>query len=58
MSRKEQPTVTRPVVTAAEPQLFVADLAASCEFFTQQLGFEIRRTCGLIPASFSQQLLR
>jgi catechol 2,3-dioxygenase-like lactoylglutathione lyase family enzyme len=32
---------TRPVLTAAEPQLFVADIAASCDFYTEKLGFSI-----------------
>lgn len=32
---------TRAVITAAEPQLFVADIKASCDFFTAKLGFEI-----------------
>src|SRR5437763_2524695 len=41
MSRQEQPTVIGPVITAAEPQLFVADVRASCDFFTQKLGFQI-----------------
>src|SRR3954469_13037082 len=30
---------TKPVITAAEPQLFVADIDASCAFFTTKLGF-------------------
>ncbi len=32
---------TRPVLTTAAPQLFVADIAASCDFFTRKLGFAI-----------------
>ena len=40
VSRQDQ-TITRPVITAAEPQLFVMDLRASCDFFTQRLGFRI-----------------
>ena len=31
----------RPALVAAEPQLFVADIKASCDFFTQKLGFAI-----------------
>lgn len=31
----------RPILTGAEPQLFVADIQASCGFFTRKLGFEI-----------------
>ena len=49
MSRQEQPTVMRPVITAAEPQLFVADLRASCDFFTQKLGFKIAFVYGDPP---------
>jgi uncharacterized glyoxalase superfamily protein PhnB len=41
VSRQDQPNVTRPIITAAEPQLFVTDLRASCDFFTQKLGFSI-----------------
>jgi uncharacterized glyoxalase superfamily protein PhnB len=33
--------IARPVLVAAEPQLFVADIKASCDFFTQRLGFAI-----------------
>jgi catechol 2,3-dioxygenase-like lactoylglutathione lyase family enzyme len=33
--------IARPVLIAAEPQLFVADIKASCDFFTQRLGFAI-----------------
>ena len=32
-------TTTRPVITAAEPHLFVTDLKAACDFYTQKLGF-------------------
>jgi catechol 2,3-dioxygenase-like lactoylglutathione lyase family enzyme len=32
-------TSTAPVITAAEPQLFVADIKASCGFFVRSLGF-------------------
>ena len=36
---------TRPrppgVITAAEPELFVADITASCDFFTGKLGFTV-----------------
>lgn len=30
---------TKAVITGAEPQLFVADIKASCDFFTGKLGF-------------------
>ena len=56
MSRQEQPTVTRPAITRCEPQLFVADLRASCDFFTQKLGFKIAFVYGDPP--FFGQVIR
>jgi len=41
MTHPETKTSTRPVLTAAEPQLFVTDIKASCDFFTDKLGFTI-----------------
>jgi catechol 2,3-dioxygenase-like lactoylglutathione lyase family enzyme len=41
MPNQAEPTSSRPVLTAAEPQLFVADMKAACDFFTQKLGFSI-----------------
>jgi catechol 2,3-dioxygenase-like lactoylglutathione lyase family enzyme len=40
---------TKPKLVAAEPQLFVADIMASCEFFTRKLGFTIVFTYGEPP---------
>ena len=34
---------------AAEPQLFVADIVASCEFYTRKLGFSVAFTYGEPP---------
>lgn len=34
-------TVSRAVLVAAEPQLFVSDISASCEFFATKLGFAV-----------------
>ena len=48
--------MTRPVITAAEPQLFVADVRASCDFFTQKLGFKIAFVSGEPP--FYGQVVR
>src|SRR6185436_12937630 len=48
MNRQERPTIT-----AAEPQLFVSDLRASCDFFTQKLGFKIAFLYG-DPPHFGQ----
>ena len=42
-------TTTAVVITAAEPQLFVADIKASCDFFTGKLGFSTVFTSGEPP---------
>jgi catechol 2,3-dioxygenase-like lactoylglutathione lyase family enzyme len=42
-------TTSRPVITAIAAELFVADIKASCEFFTQKLGFSIVFTYGEPP---------
>jgi catechol 2,3-dioxygenase-like lactoylglutathione lyase family enzyme len=39
----------RVTLTAAEPQLFVTDITASCDFFTAKLGFTIVFTYGEPP---------
>jgi catechol 2,3-dioxygenase-like lactoylglutathione lyase family enzyme len=41
--------LARPVLLAAEPQLFVADIAASCAFYTTKLGFSVAFTYGEPP---------
>jgi len=40
---------TKPKLLAAEPQLFVADINASCMFFTHKLGFSVVFTYGEPP---------
>ena len=40
---------TRAFLTVAEPQLFVADITAACDFFTGKLGFEVEFTYGEPP---------
>jgi catechol 2,3-dioxygenase-like lactoylglutathione lyase family enzyme len=40
---------TKAVIAAAEPQLFVADIASSCDFFTRKLGFVMAFTYGEPP---------
>ena len=40
---------TKPKLVAAEPQLFVADINASCAFFQSKLGFSIVFTYGEPP---------
>jgi catechol 2,3-dioxygenase-like lactoylglutathione lyase family enzyme len=49
-------TASRVVITAAEPQLFVSDIKASCEFFTTKLGFAVAYIYGDPP--FSGQVTR
>ena len=39
----------RAFLTVAEPQLFVADIKASCDFFTEKLGFVVEFTYGEPP---------
>jgi catechol 2,3-dioxygenase-like lactoylglutathione lyase family enzyme len=34
-------TSARPVLTAAEPQLFVSDIKRACDFYTAKLGFSV-----------------
>lgn len=46
----------KPTLLAAEPQLFAADIAASCEFYTQKLGFKVAFTYGEPP--FYAQVFR
>lgn len=40
MSETAERTTSRAVLTSAYPQLFVADIKASCDFYTQKLGFK------------------
>ena len=47
---------TKAVIAAAEPQLFVADIRSSCDFFTKKLGFTIAFTYGEPP--FYAQVMR
>jgi catechol 2,3-dioxygenase-like lactoylglutathione lyase family enzyme len=49
-------TVSRAVLVAAEPQLFVSDIKASCEFFASKLGFEVAYVHGDPP--FAGQVSR
>jgi len=41
--------LSKPALLAAEPQLFVADIAASTEFYTGKLGFAAAFTYGKPP---------
>jgi len=49
MSDHAETISTKPVIIAAEPQLFVADIKASCDFFTGRLGFTIAFSYGEPP---------
>jgi predicted lactoylglutathione lyase len=48
MSETRQ-ALSRPILTSVAPQLFVADIKASCEFFTAKLGFVVDFTYGDPP---------
>ena len=41
MSEQATRNPARAILVAAEPELFVADIKASCDFFTQKLGFSV-----------------
>jgi catechol 2,3-dioxygenase-like lactoylglutathione lyase family enzyme len=49
MSDHAKKTSTKPVIVGAEPQLFVADIEAACDFFTSRLGFAIAFSYGEPP---------
>lgn len=42
-------TMSRPTLLAAEPQLFVSDIGASCEFYTKKLRFAVAFIYGEPP---------
>lgn len=56
MTDKQAETQSKSTLLAAEPQLFVSDMAASCEFYRSKLGFEIAFTYG--EPSFYGQVFR
>jgi uncharacterized glyoxalase superfamily protein PhnB len=49
MPEHVKPVPSTVAVIAAEPQLFVADIKASCDFFTQRLGFSVEFLYGEPP---------
>jgi uncharacterized glyoxalase superfamily protein PhnB len=49
MSDHAEKLSTKAVITAAEPQLFVADIQSSCDFFASKLGFATAFTYGEPP---------
>jgi len=42
-------TVPRPILNSTEAQLFVADIKASCDFYTDKLGFTVAFVYGEPP---------
>lgn len=53
MSDKRAATRARPKLVRAEPQLFVSDIGASCEFYVRKLGFKVAFIYGE-PAFYAQ----
>ena len=49
MTDAQAQTLAKPILLSAEPQLFVADIAASCAFYTEKLGFAVALTYGDPP---------
>ena len=49
MSEHAETISTKAVIAGAEPQLFVADIKSSCDFFTGRLGFTIAFSYGEPP---------
>lgn len=54
--RADTSSTTKVVITSVEPELFVTDIAASCDFFTGKLGFAVAFTYGEPP--FYAQVMR
>ena len=46
---RSNPSPAQPILSGAEPQIFVADFKAACDFFTNKLGFEIAFAYGDPP---------
>ena len=49
MTRKAGQAVPRPILSSTEAQLFVADIKASCDFYTNKLGFMVAFVYGDPP---------
>jgi len=49
MSDHAETIFTKAIIAGAEPQLFVADIKSSCDFFTGKLGFTIAFIYGEPP---------
>jgi catechol 2,3-dioxygenase-like lactoylglutathione lyase family enzyme len=48
-THKAGPTAPRPILNSTEAQLFVADIKASCDFYTGKLGFAVAFVYGDPP---------
>jgi uncharacterized glyoxalase superfamily protein PhnB len=48
-SRNMKPSLSKATIVGAEPQLFVADMTRSCEFFCKKLGFSLVFSYGSPP---------
>jgi catechol 2,3-dioxygenase-like lactoylglutathione lyase family enzyme len=49
MSDQAAPISSKAIIAGAEPQLFVADIKASCDFFSGKLGFAVVFSYGEPP---------
>ena len=49
MANPAKQRIGRPFLIGAEPQLFVSDIKASCDFFVAKLGFTIAHIYGVPP---------
>ena len=56
MTDAEARALSKSTLLTAEPQLFVSDIAASCEYYTKKLGFGVAFTYGDPP--FYAQVFR
>jgi catechol 2,3-dioxygenase-like lactoylglutathione lyase family enzyme len=49
MTQKTRTKVPRPILNSTEAQLFVGDIKASCDFYTEKLGFKVAFVYGDPP---------
>ena len=49
MTHESRQAVPRPILSSTEAQLFVADIKASCDFYTDKLGFTVAFVYGDPP---------
>ena len=55
MSHEAKQAAARPILNSTEAQLFVINIKASCDFYTQQLGFTVAFVYGDPPFSGSDR---